>query len=238
MRSSNESHVESKDPMQQLVYGISHDMGAPLRAVVQFSQLLEKRLDSRLDEKERYWLQLVQENGEKGQAMIEALLRYSRLNNPHKNVNLLLDDVVHSTIETCVRKCPLSEYACARDIKIISTLPEIQGCKDHWYLFFNCIISNALLYQPVKSENHTLKVRIHSEAKNGQTHITIEDNGIGVPESQRSDLTRPFMRGQSKEDYPGIGMGLCYCERIAQLHGGRLHFSDSQLGGLRVIYSF
>ncbi len=59
---------------QELVHGISHDMGAPIRSVVQFSQLLQNRLGERLDEKETYWLRLINESGLKVQKMIDAML--------------------------------------------------------------------------------------------------------------------------------------------------------------------
>jgi len=62
----------------------------------------------------------------------------------------------------------------------------------------------------------------------------VEDNGIGVTENLWPVLTTPFKRMQSDTDYPGIGMGLTYCDRIAELNGTDLTFGLSALGGLAV----
>ena len=65
--------------LKYLIDAISHDMGAPLRAVVQFSRLLIEDVSDRLDDEQQHWLQLINENGDKAQAMLSALQRYSKL---------------------------------------------------------------------------------------------------------------------------------------------------------------
>jgi light-regulated signal transduction histidine kinase (bacteriophytochrome) len=244
--SNNLNSTHSADVLQQLVYSISHDMGAPLRAVVQFSQLLEKRLKNRLDEKERYWLQLVQQGGEKGQEMLDGLLRYSRLASSdncvtHFDLGTLVQTVIDTEVQKSESRHSKSRYPKSGHTliaRVTSNLPSMDGITDHWRLFFSCVINNAVTYQPKETNDHTPTVLVHCECIEGCNHIQIDDNGIGVSEKQRSELIRPFMRAQSAEDYPGIGMGFSYCDRIAQLHGGYLHFETSPLGGLRVVYSY
>ncbi len=230
-----------QESLQQIVYGISHDMGAPLRSVVRFSELLQTRLDGRLDETERYWLQLVQHSGEKGQAMIDALLRYSRLATQMDTPkSIVLNQLVSTVVEEQLRKHLPRHYDADTSslCKVTSPLPDIVGSYNHWYLFFSCIIDNAFLYQPLSDSAHIPYIHIYSEKINNITRIIIEDNGIGASSEQRLNLTRPFMRGWSEQDYPGIGMGLAYCDRVAQLHGGLLSFNQSSIGGLAVNYEF
>ncbi|VAW81784.1 hypothetical protein MNBD_GAMMA13-836 [hydrothermal vent metagenome] len=230
----------SEDVVQKLAYGISHDMGAQLRSIVQFSKLLEDHLDKQLDDKTRYWLQLVHQGGENAQAMVEAMLRYSRLNAD-------MDTATHFSLNKLV-KSVIDEHVCqwhrspSHSLQIhcnVSTdLPDIYGLRDQWYLFFTCVLENALLYQPKAPTTHEPRIHIYSEKSADTRQITIEDNGIGVSESRMGELTRPFMRDQSGRDYPGIGMGLSYCDRIAQLHGGTLALHKSSLGGLAVTYAY
>ncbi len=234
---SSPSHLWGQDSVQKLVYGLSHDMGAPLRSVVQFCHLLEKRLEGRLDEKERYWLQLICQGGIKAQAMVDALLRYSRLSTRHTPIiRFSLQTLVEAVIKEIVRqKCQQ-----CRPIRSIITakLPDVTGSFEHWQLLLSCIIENALLYQPKNDPTHTPEVQIHVDTHGDKTRITIDDNGIGVSESRWSELTRPFMRIHNERDYPGIGMGLSFCDRIAQLHNAHLSFGHSPLGGLAVSYTY
>lgn len=219
--------------IQKLVYGISHDMSAPLRAVVQFSELLKNRLGDRLDEKESYWLQLIEESGCHAQKMIEALLRYSRLSTHRQpDTNFFLQSV----LQTAIAEFNDDIQKKSAHIEIKGDWPELTACKERWQLLFSCLIENALLYQS-KNEKHRPHIIISYKQMAGQHRVSIEDNGIGVAQNMWPVLTTPFKRMQSEKDYPGMGMGLTYCERIAQLHGGTLEFAQSSLNGLAVIYT-
>ena len=206
--------------VQKMVYGISHDMGAPLRAVVQLSQMLKKRAADRLDERESYWLQLIEESGSHGQKMIEALLVYSRLTTHRKADNqFLVKDIVEQAV--CKLSPQIEEVSAS--IKIDGEWFEQSGCEEQWLLMFTSLIENALLYQP-KDVDHKPCIIIQSKKSAGKVQISVEDNGIGVQENLWPVLTTPFKRLQSEEDYPGLGMGLTYSQRIAELHGVNLRF--------------
>ncbi len=218
--------------VQKMVHGISHDMGAPLRAVVQLSQMLKKRVADRLDERESYWLQLIEESGSHAQKMIEALLIYSRLTTQRKpDEPFLIKEIVEQAI--CELNSQIEEGSTS--IKIEGEWFEFTGCEEQWLLMFTSLIKNALLYQP-KDIDHKPCIIICSKKIAGRIQISVEDNGIGVQENLWSVLTTPFKRMQSEEDYPGIGMGLTYSERVAELHGGSLNIGNSSLGGMSVTY--
>ncbi len=217
---------------QELVYGISHDMGAPLRSVVQFSQLLQNKLREQLDEKETFWLQLIQENGVKAQNMIDALLVYSRLSsqcNKDESFNL------NSALQEAIAEHEDAISGATTQLDVPVQLPDFVGCRDHWVVLFSNLIANALLYQP-RDEQHQVKLKITCAIDADVLSISIEDNGIGVPEEQWPRLTMPFKRMQAEEEYPGMGMGLACCNRIAIQHKGKLCFSKSSMGGLAVKY--
>lgn len=224
---------EQNEGIQKIVYGISHDMSAPLRAVVQFSQLLKNRLSDRLDEKETYWLQLIEENGSHAQKMIEALLTYSRLSTENlPEESFLLQDVLHRSLSKL--DAQITEQSA--NIVVEGDWPGVLGCEQHWFKLFSEVLRNALLYQP-KEINHKPQVTIRCEQSPGQVLVCIEDNGIGVKNTMLDVITTPFKRLHAEQDYPGIGMGLSYCERIAELLGGQLEIVTSASGGLAVTYS-
>ncbi len=67
-------------------------------------------------------------------------------------------------------------------------------------------------------------------------HVTVDDNGPGIPVQKRKEVFRPFVRldHARNQDEIGTGLGLAIARDIAQSHGGDITLGDSKLGGLRV----
>lgn len=224
--------------IEQLIHGISHDMGAPLRAVVQFSDLLQQRLADKLDDKERYWFELIYQNGRSAQHMLAALLTYSRLTQQFEQQSQFK---LQAQLQTALADLAVLVQQTGAKIEISGELAPITGCAPLWHRFFSYVVENALRFQPKSidaehdpaSASPAPNVVISFSQSDTTTMINIEDNGIGVAEKYRTQLTTPFKR-LNGDEYPGLGMGLCYCERIVQLHGGTLEFSVSSMQGLRV----
>ena len=65
--------------------------------------------------------------------------------------------------------------------------------------------------------------------------LTVDDDGPGIPASQREEVFKPFLRldAARNQDKGGTGLGLAIARDIARSHGGDITLSDSPLGGLR-----
>lgn len=91
------------------------------------------------------------------------------------------------------------------------------------------LISNAIKYAPAGTE-----VRVCAAAVEDNLELSVEDQGAGVPEAERSALFRPFFRGRGARGVEGQGLGLSIVERIARAHGGSVGADEAPRGGLRV----
>ena len=94
---------------------------------------------------------------------------------------------------------------------------------------FSNIIDNAARYA-----KKTIKItEIDSDE---QIEITIEDDGIGIPDDRKKDALRPFVRldDARRADTGGTGLGLSIAQTAIENHGGQLFLEDSELGGLKV----
>lgn len=225
----------NNDLIQPLVYGISHDMGASLRSVIRFSELLQSNLDERLSDKEKYWLELIHQGGMQAQSMVDSLLIYSRLQSQASSSDKInLQAMIESTFLMVAHRQHLDPRSI--DCRFNLAPGEIKGFHSHWQCLLESLLDNAMRYHPQEAAlPKYLQINLYLNPE--RVTLTIEDNGFGMSDEHLQVATRPFMRGVSPNEFPGgAGMGLSYCERIAQLNQGELELSRSSLGGLKVSY--
>ena len=90
------------------------------------------------------------------------------------------------------------------------------------------LVGNALKYAPDPSP-----VIIGAAIEGRDLIVTVDDEGIGVPEAERDLVTEPFHRAWNVREsrVPGTGLGLYICRRLVEAHGGRLWLADRPDGG-------
>lgn len=83
-------------------------------------------------------------------------------------------------------------------------------------------------------------VRITLECDRKYVRTLVDDNGPGIPKTQREEVFRPFFRldDARNQDEGGTGLGLAIARDIARSHGGDIRLSDSPIGGLRATVRF
>jgi signal transduction histidine kinase len=93
-------------------------------------------------------------------------------------------------------------------------------------LFAN-LIDNALRY------GGDVKVSASNDCRG--IHVFIEDNGPGIPESERENVFTPFFRLEKSRNKRtgGIGLGLATARSIARAHRGDVVLTNRPEGGLR-----
>lgn len=221
--------------VEELIRGIGHDVGAPARHIVHFSQMLSERdNETPLDDKHLRWLDMIHDSGKLIQSMLSGLSQLSRMSIVASNTELLdLGALFNKQLAFH------QEYTLAEGSQLETSLPEtwptIEGNKEHWQTLFSCLLENACKFQPNNTE-HIVKISVSCTDDGSNLRFVLEDNGIGVRETQWENIPRPFKRLHSPDEYEGIGMGLAYCNFIAELNQAHLRFGTSKLGGLKVTY--
>lgn len=94
------------------------------------------------------------------------------------------------------------------------------------------VIDNAIA-NAVKHGGAT-EVRLSVSSSAEGVHISVDDNGSGVPEEERVSVFDRFSRG-STASRSGSGLGLALVAQQAELHGGTASLETSSLGGARLV---
>ena len=234
MASKKESCRISTQFIESLIRGMGHDIGAPARHVVHFSQMLEERDPSLpLEDKHERWLGLIHDSGKLIQEMLASLTKLSHLSSRANETNPIDLREVFYKVLSFHKRCAVDSTQIKTTVK--GDWPEVVGSLDHWKTLFSCLLDNSLKFQP-KDSKQVIEISARCEYVDSELFFVLDDNGIGITEPQTADITRSFKRFQSTDDYPGLGMGLAYCDLIAELNEATISFDRSPLGGLRVTY--
>ena len=98
------------------------------------------------------------------------------------------------------------------------------------------LVGNAFKYGPP-----TGLVTISATVDGEWLQVAVDDEGVGIPATERPLVTEPFHRAWNVREsrIPGTGLGLFICRRLVEAHGGRLRLEDRPDGrpGTRVTFT-
>jgi light-regulated signal transduction histidine kinase (bacteriophytochrome) len=220
LKESAEALERNNVQLQQFAYVASHDLQAPLRRILSFCQLLQRRLQGKLDTDSDEFIGYIVEGAKGMQTLVSDLLTFSRVGTqgkPFKPVDssVVLDEA-RRNLEMSVQE---TNATITRD-----TLPTVVVDRTQLVQLFQNLLSNAIKYRG----DQTPKIHVTAEEKSGEWLFGIRDNGIGIDPKHHSDIFAIFKRLHGDE-IPGTGIGLAVCKRIVERHKGRI-WVESQLG--------
>ena len=158
------------------------------------------------------------------------LLEYARLDRETPALDVAPIDAVTwlDGLADEAREVGTSEH---RDVTV-AIMAEIDNV-DGDYRYLSRAVANLL-----RNAVHYCKARVELriERVNGKFALHVDDDGPGIPATEREHLFEPFTRLDKSRDRQsgGFGIGLAIVRQIARWHGGTATISESRLGGARV----
>jgi signal transduction histidine kinase len=209
--------------LQQFAYVASHDLQEPLRTISSFTQLLAKRYQDKLDEKAHEFIQFAVDGSKRMQTLIDDLLTFSRVGTQGKPlVPLKCDAAVDRVLKSLRATIEASGAVITRDALPVVLADESQLCQ-----LFQNLVANAVKFRGPGVP----KIHISAERDGALWKISVRDNGIGIATEHNERIFVIFQRLHTKTQYPGTGIGLAICKKIAERHGGRIWVEPSPEGG-------
>jgi PAS domain S-box-containing protein len=222
----------------EFVAMVSHDLRAPLAAIREAISLLAETAAGKLDDKQRRFLLIAQEEMDRLNRMIDNLIEVSRMEAGKLELQLEavdLNEIINTALES------MSLLLNKKNLKVLrripSRLPPVAGDPDRLLRIFNNLLDNAIKYSP---ESGTIQIDVDfvdpeapvlSEpgilANTRYLKVTITDQGPGIP---AEFLDRIFGKFERVEPHgSGIGLGLAIVRSIVELHHGKV-WARSTLG--------
>lgn len=215
---------KSNKELEQFAYVASHDMKAPLRNMMSFTQLLQRKMEGKLEQSEANYFDHILSNGYQINELIQGILDISRIEQQEVfdrrevDLNLIIERVEKRFENLFQDRNVVLEY---------HNLPFIFVNEPQIIQLFQNLIENGIKYN--RSEQPVLKIT-HRQV-NDKMNIFIEDNGIGISKQYHDKIFEMFKRLHSGYEFKGTGIGLAICKKIAIRHHGDLMVHQSSQKG-------
>lgn len=214
--------MQANSELERFSHAAAHDLAEPVRSIVSFSQLLERRLSDSYDKEIKEYLGFMIAAARRMQAQVQGLQDYVRLGEG-------VDNRAEVDLGLLARKAAefLKEPARMTQAAIeIGPLPHVYANAEQITDVFRNLIDNAIKFH---RSGETPRIRIDAERVDGEWAISVADNGIGIDPRYASDIFQVFRRLNPPSHATGEGIGLSLCKRAIERHGGRM-WVESSLG--------
>lgn len=198
----------------------SHDLQEPLRTISNMTQLISQKYYTHFDDQGKKILDYVNSATDRVTIMIKGLLEFSRIGNKREIQEVDCQELVENV------SLDFDAALKANDGQItIHELPKVSGNPVELRMLFQNLISNGLKF---RKPNESPVVEVSAKERNDHLEFCVKDNGIGLAEDEYGKIFLIFQRLHSTEDYEGTGLGLAYCRKIVELHGGEIWINSTK----------
>ncbi|MDI3539373.1 MAG: hypothetical protein PWQ52_496 [Methanolobus sp.] len=216
----------------EFLSNLRHELNTPLTTIRGFSELLQEGTFGPLNPEQLRAVEKVVNKSKRLHNLIDSLLFASTSQGGRVRYNfekILLSDSLLSAIGE------LSEQAKEKGITVNSDISpgKMFTYADAEYLpraFVN-LMDNAIKFTPRKG-----MINLSAHRENGDIHVVLEDNGIGISKDDLPKLFRKFHQidSSSTRNYGGNGLGLYVTKVIVEDHGGKIWLESEEGAGTKV----
>ena len=203
--------------LDEFTYAISHDLQEPVRTLIAFSGFLRDDCADRLDARGLQYLEYLTDASSRMRSLIRDLLDLSRAGRAAAEFGPVPLLAVFETIRADHAELIRTKGA---EVIPLGLLPTLWGDRDRIARLLGNLISNGLKYN--ESEGPRVEVLARPETGSNRSTVMVRDNGIGIDEQHHGKVFQMFRRLHPRERFEGTGAGLAICQKIAQVHGGRI----------------
>lgn len=215
--------AQSNADLDQFARVASHDLREPLRVVTSYVELLAQRYRGRLDADADTFIGYAIDGTRRMRDLIDGILSFARAGRQDtagrmSDSGQALDRALGNL------KVTIDE---AGAIVTRDPMPELPVHPVQLAQIFENLIGNALKFRrPGRAQIH-----VGARRREREWILSVADNGIGIAEEHLHRLFRMFARLHTREEFPGIGIGLSICRNIIERYGGRIWAESSPGGG-------
>ncbi|WP_378956200.1 ATP-binding protein [Pelosinus sp. sgz500959] len=214
-----QKHLLNLDQMKdEFLAKVSHELKTPLHGIIGLAECTRDALLSLSDIESKNNFELIIKSGARLANLVDEIATFSTLKNNQVRLNkvpICLHDVVQMIIT-------LEKFSVNHNVELKNLvsldLPPIYADSEKLMQILHNLIRNAIKF----TDAGLVSVSAHLQADH--IVISVNDTGIGIPESRLNLIFNPFEQGDSQNGkrYGGLGLGLAISKSLLELHNSVL----------------
>lgn len=227
-------HRKTEERRKEFVANVSHELRTPLTNVRSYAETIREAGDELSRETENDFLDVVISETDRMTNIVRDLLTLSRLDSGRSEMNMARFPF-GAAIDAVLRSIELEAHRHQHELtrSYPDSLPIIVGDRGRLEQVMLNVLGNAVKYTPDGGHIH---VTAGVSSTGDKVWMEVADDGIGIPEADRSRIFERFYRvdkARSRES-GGTGLGLSIATEIVQRHNGTLSLVDREGPGTTV----
>lgn len=214
MRLDFESRLQrTREDFEEFILNAAHDLREPLRAVNVYCELLTRKTTEHPDPEADEFRRHILEGTGKIQALIAAMGEYATADARSRYF-------MHVDMNEVFREAGGSaHFQSGQRVAVVTSdpLPVVRGDFDKLVKVARHLLENAEKYcEEAESRTH-----VSSRRAGADWLFSVRDNGPGIESAYHQQIFAPFKRLHGGK-YAGCGLGLSFCRKAVESHGGRI----------------
>jgi two-component system, NtrC family, sensor histidine kinase KinB len=202
----------------EFVLTASHELRTPLTSVSMAVDLLMESAAAKLTDKEKELLAACHEDVQRLRALVNDLLDLSKIE--AGKLELAFEKVQPEFLcdqALAVIKPQTEAKGIELSLEVHEALPAVKVDPNKIVWVLVNLLANAVRHTPEGGH-----IRIKGERIGGQVHLSVSDNGEGVPYDIQSRIFDKFVQVKRDGGVGGSGLGLAICKEVVRAHRGTI----------------
>lgn len=208
---------------RRFVADASHELRTPLTTIRSNAGLMLKREDITAEDRHAA-LQDIADESERMSRLVQDLLMLARADAGYHLDRAPLD--IQPIVQDVYRQAQKLHPTRGMELSDTAAAP-INGNSDALKQLVWILVDNAVKFTP--DGGH---VRLGLSSENGHVHLTVADEGPGIPEADRERIFQRFYQADPARASDGSGLGLAIAQWIAVEHGGTISARNGDRGAV------
>ena len=210
---------DANETLKRFLATFSHELRAPLNAIVGFSEILTSELTALPQEKVNDFMKNINESGKHLQGLINDILDLSKIEAGKMELHVEAYPISYFTESVQrVMQAAIQQKNVNLKFEIAPDIDQLVVDQTRFKQILVNLVSNAIKYSNVGG-NVTVRVRRFVN----EIEFEVKDDGVGIKPEDLTRLFQAFQQGKNaKGSKEGTGLGLVITKRLVELHGGHI----------------
>lgn len=221
LRSQHTDILAAAKARQDFTANVSHELKTPLTAISGYAELMEGGMVG--EEQQKHFYREIRKNADRLLALINDIIRLSELDRKGNEPSFEEQDL-YEIAKECMEDLSVNAKQRNVSISLVGESCNVRGNKDMLKELVENLSQNAIRYN-----NPGGKVEIAVKRIEERPALIVQDNGIGIPESEQQRIFERFYRVDKSRSKAtgGTGLGLAIVKHIVEIHDARIELDSA-----------